>query len=796
MNSSNRNIEKYFDGIIGNPKKVILLVIVILAFLAFQLPSLKFDSNYKIYFGESNPDLLTYEYLQDTYTTDDNLIFIVAPVNGSVFSDDSISVISKITEKAWELPYSRRVDSITNFQHTKVEGDELVVSDLLEAVGKINSNYDYDLMKEIALNQPELVDKLINKKGNVAAIGVTLMLPQKSMDEAPIVAQAARQLKEEVGRSHPNVRIYLTGTAMLNNAFVEASKKDLSTLTPLMYLLIIFVTYLVIRSVSGTIATFFVIVGSTIVAMGVSSLMKLNLSPQSAVVPTIITTLAVADSIHILVSYSQKIQEGLRKNNALKKSLVQNFSPVLLTSLTTALGFLSMNFCDSPPLAEMGNVSAIGIFAALFLSYTLLPALVVVFPTKPSKFKAQGNQLWLDRLSDFLLQHRRSLFAASMVVSLVFLVSIPKNELNDELAEYFDDSTEFSKGTHFSEENISGLGLLHIELDTNDENGISNPEYLQLVEKFSAWLEKQPKVDHVKNISTIFKRLNKNMNFGSSDEYQLPSSRELASQYLLLYELSLPYGLDLSDIVNHNKSASRISITLNSINSSELNSLVERSEDWLKLNNTKDIDVEIGGANLMFARLANRTLSNMLYGMVLSLIGISFLLGIVFKSLRIALVTLVPNLLPIGVAFGMWGLLNGQIGFNLATVMGMTLGIVVDDTIHFVSKFRYLIESGLSHDKALRKTISGVGEAIIATSLILLTGFSVLSTSSFQGNSAMALLSCLAILSALLIVFLTLPFLAKYMVKPDKRDQNNREKGGLLLEPVAVSCQSEVLGNN
>jgi predicted RND superfamily exporter protein len=255
------------------------------------------------------------------------------------------------------------------------------------------------------------------------------------------------------------------------------------------------------------------------------------------------------------------------------------------------------------------------------------------------------------------------------------------------------------------------------------------------------------------------KRLNKNMHGDDPAWYRLPEQHNLAAQYLLLYEMSLPYGLDLNNQLNVDKSATRMVVSMHDQSSPKMIAFERRVESWLA-DNMPDLNVIAGSPMYMFSQIAQRTVNNMSKGVSFALILISLLLIIAFRSFKTGLISLVPNLIPPAVAFGVWGILVGEIGFSHAVAFGMTIGIIVDDTVHFLSKYlRARREKGLSSEEAVRYAFSNVGVALVITTIVLVIGFMVLATSSFKLNSDLGLITALTITIALLLDFLLLPAL-------------------------------------
>ena len=575
------------------------------------------------------------------------------------------------------------------------------------------------------------------------------------MGETPEVANSARAIQEKFEKNNPGVALYLSGMVMMNTSFGESSLSDGATLMPLMFLIVIVVIGLLLRTIAGTIATLVIIVMSIISTLGLAGWLGFYMTPPSMSAPTMIMTLAVADCIHILTSMFYEMRQGADKRLALARSIKVNFQPILLTSVTTAIGFLSMNFSDSPPFQDLGNLVAIGVMLAFVFSMTIFPALLTILPIKV-KVQAENKKDTMAKLADFVINKRKGLLIITSVVILISATFIQKNELNDDFVKYFDESVPYRVATDYMQDHLSGMMVVEISVKTGQASGINAPAYLHSIANFSDWLRQLPETDHVNTITDTLKRLNKNMHGDDPSMYKLPDSQELSAQYLLLYEMSLPYGLDLNNQLNVDKSSSRIVATFKNMTSNELIILEKTMIDWFA-KNAPQYQVDFASPSLMFAHIGQRNISSMLIGTILALILISILLGFALKSWRFGFISLLPNLVPATIAFGVWGLYSGQVGLGLSVVIGMTLGIVVDDTVHFLSKYLHAIrDKGATSKQAVHYAFDNVGRALWVTTLVLVAGFIVLAQSSFKLNADMGLLTAITIFIALVVDFFIL----------------------------------------
>jgi predicted RND superfamily exporter protein len=520
------------------------------------------------------------------------------------------------------------------------------------------------------------------------------------------------------------------------------------------------------------VVTLLMIVLSIVTAAGAAGWMGISLTPPSASAPTMILTLAVADSVHLLITFLQRVRHGDSRVDAMRESLRINLQPIFLTSVTTAIGFLSMNFSDAPPFRDLGNIVSIGVLAAFFYTIAILPALMLLLPVRV-KAAHNGTLAAMDGLADFVIKWRRPVLVSMSLITLLLVFHIKDNELNDEFVKYFDNTVAFRTDTDFTVDNLTGLYSISYSLKAAEPGGISEPAFQQKLEEFANWYRQQPEVLHVSSLSDTMKRLNKNLHQDQAQWYRIPEQRDLAAQYLLLYEMSLPYGLDLNNQINVDKSATKLDASLRSISSNSTIAVEERAQVWLEQNAPESMHVHGASPTLMFSHIGARNIRSMLVGTTIALVLISILLTIALRSVRIGLISLVPNLVPAGLAFGLWGMLVGEVGLALSVVTGMTLGIVVDDTVHFLSKYlRARREDGLSSADAVRYAFHTVGTALWTTSIVLMAGFFILTQSHFKLNSGMGLLTAITIGFALIADFLLLPTL---LMTIDKRGMNEED---------------------
>lgn len=758
-NTSHTTFEIGVAHIIRWRRGIVSVTVLLAIVLGSGLGELKFTSDYRVYFGSANPQLQAYNSFERIYTSNDTLIIAVQPDKGDVFTSQVLGVVEELTERAWQIPHSVRVDGLSNFQHTRADGDDLVVGSLVDEAETLDEEA-LAKIRSIALAEPILVNRLVSVDGRTAGIVITLLFPGTDHTaHLPEAVEAARDLVDELSARHPDMKIVFTGWPRLSQVLIDISIEELTRRAPVMFGILVIMMGLLLRTWSGVVATMAVVLVASIIAMAYVVLAEIWLTPGTAIAPIVVLTIAVADCVHIVMTMYDQMQDGRSRQEAVAESLRVNAQPVFLTSLTTTIGFLSLNFSDSPPFQQLGNITAVGVAAAWVLSMTFLPALLIMLPVKVPH-RSPRNVKVMSQFGDFVVLHRRVILLVTLTLTLLFIALTPLNEIDDDFVAWFDESIPARADTDFVQQNLTGTYQMEFSIEAGDAGSVTNPVYLADLERFSAWLREQPETQHVYSLADVMKGLNKSMNGDDPGAYQLPERADLAAQYLLLYEMSLPYGLDLGSQINNARTATRLTVILRNVTSTEIRTLKRRAETWFRDNASVATTDDATGIGIMFAFISVRTIRGMFLGTGIAFLLITGTIMIALRNVKLGLISLLPNILPVIITFGIWGVFVGRIGMVASLVTALTLGLVVDDTVHLMSKYhRARREQGMNAHDSIRYSYLHVGKAIIATTLILIAGFAVVSRSVFQINEQLGTLAIMTISTALLLDFFFLPAL-------------------------------------
>lgn len=752
--------------LVQNQTMLALLSLFLVLVLGSGAKNLYFESDYKIFFDKENPQLLQHETIENEYTKSDNVTVVISTQSSNLFNQQDLAALTEFTKEAWRLPYSIRVDSLTNFQNTYAEGDELIVEDLV-SLDRLTTPQSFEELRLTALRQVELLDFVLSRDAKTTSITVLLQMPDDKLEKDLATYEAVdatRALITKYESLYPNLKFHLIGQTTVNVTFNELSKRDSGFWFPIMFAVMGILLVFLLKSFSGMIITLIIIITSVVSTLGLMGWLNTPLNQITAALPVIILTLAVCDCVHILNNLYFHLADHQSKPEALLNALKTNFTPVFLTSFTTAIGFLSMNYSETPPLRELGTWAAIGVIFAYVYSLTLLPFLASKLPASGRK---EARTSWSHNYTEWLAKNSSWVLASTLVLSAVLISQVPKNELNDNTIGYFKQSVPFRQAADFLQENLTGFDQFNYSLHCETANCINDPQFLGKVERFTEWLKSQPEISHVVSYTDVIKRLNRNMNAGAEEFYTIPDSKELAAQYQLLYELSLPFGLDLNNIINVNKSALKITVVIKGQKAQQLLEIEQRAATWLQ-SNLPGLASPAAGVSLMFAHLGQKNISSMISGSLLALVLVTLTLMLALKSVRYGIISLIPNALPAVIAFGIWGIILAEVNVAVAVVFSFTLGIIVDDTVHFLTKYlRSKREIHSDTHSSVEYAMSIVGKPIIVTSFVLGCGFTTLAMSDFNVNAYMGAMVAITIFLALVLDLILLPIL---LLRLDKTD--------------------------
>lgn len=760
------------------PKTTLILWLVVTVLAVSGLTRLQFTSNHRAFFSEDNPELLALEQLEETFSQNDTVFFAVGlrdDLHGDLFAEKRLAAVVALNEASWDLPWAQRVSSVANFQAITASDDDLEVSALLPEQLPDNAS-DWAALKKSTLAEPRVQNLWLSADGRVAGISAKINIPEEGRGRAISgVHDAATKLADTIERNFPQVRVYIGGVVSLNAAFLQAMKKDTGKLYPIALLASLILLSLLLRNWLAALATTAITGLSVIITMGLVGWVSPVLNSVSASAVIMIMTLAVADCVHLQTTFRQRRLAGDPPRSAMNHALKLNFFPVAITSITTAIGFLSLNFSVAPPFQLLGNTVAAGVVIAWLLTLTLLPVIYRL----PALNKVAGKRLSnnpidlaktpVGRMAAWVTARPRLMLLLLPLMLLIALSGLPRNEFGDDYVRYFSEDMRFRQDSDFINTKLTGQQLIEYGIEAGQYGSINNPEFLQQLDKFVAWLEQQPETRKVAAITALFKELNQAMMGGGEEQFVLPDSEEKAAQFLIFYELGLPPGKDLNDEIDIHKRATRVAVVLDTIDAGKLLAFEQRAFEWMQQHWPESLVTRGSGTSVMFSRISQRNFIAMLNGMAMVLVLVTIIMMITLRSVKLGVLSLIPNLLPAVAAFGAWGWISGRLDMATAVVGSMSLGIIIDDSVHLLSRYLHgKRKLGLNGSAAISNALASVGPALITTSSAIMLGFFAITFSQLALNASMAWLMMLIVSLALVTDLLLLPALLQLFDKEAK----------------------------
>ncbi len=747
---------RFFDLVVGRCVWTTVAAILAAAALAAGLQQLTtVDVGIRNHFNEDDPRLVELEQFEDTYAVSDSVLVVMAPSDGDIFTREALVAVEKLTDALLHTPYATRVSSIANELHTVGDADGLTVEPLVGDAPSLDQA-GIGRIRTIALANREIAGRFVSRDGRLAGLIVSLALPDKDRERSKVeVVDRLYSLVGEQRASNPDIEYHIYGELLLDQTIRQALDEDMTVLAPAALAMMLLVAIVLLRSIWAVLGILAMLVAVMTSGFGFAGWAGLKFYGESAAALFVLMAVAVAHSVHLIQGVMEEMRRGMDRKAAVVQSLRINGRPIFLTSVTTAIGFLSLNFSEMPPFRVMGNIVAFGAMCAFVYSVTLLPALLAMMPMRVAAGRGGGTG-FLDRLGSFVTSKSTMLLGVFVLLTAASAIGVSRIELNDNNLKLLDESYELRQAADFINERFSGLDTFEYSLSSGREGGVTDIGYLRQVDSFADWLREQPEVSHVTAISDVFKRLNRNLNGDADGTYALPGSSDLAAQYLVLYEFSLPVGFDLNNLIAFDRSSSRMTVTVESMSVREQIDLDNRAWAWLG-KNAPEIQARATGVTMVSAHSVMRNIVKMLIGTFIAMTIVSLVLILVFRSISLGMLSLVPNFLPAIMAMGVWGYAVGTVSVAASIVTAIAFGIIVDDTIHLLSNYLRSRNQGKPPAEAIIPAFRRVARPLAITTLIFALGFLVFGLSGLSTNQTLGVLVGITIVIALVADFLLFP---------------------------------------
>jgi predicted RND superfamily exporter protein len=509
---------------------------------------------------------------------------------------------------------------------------------------------------------------------------------------------------------------------------------------------------------SGALIPLAVVLFTFLSVLAVQTLLGYKLNNFTANIPIFIVAIGIADAVHIYSIWLMGKKEGLVNTEAVRLSLEKNFMPILLTSMTTTIGFSTLAISKVVPVSTLGIATASGAVLAFVISVLWMPSILLLMK-KSIKGRVQTEEKpMIKGYGAFIVKHDKKIIAIGTVIMIIIGIGLAFVKVDSNTIRYFDESVEIRKSSEFTMNNLTGAMSYTLIVDSGEDDGIKDPKFLKMIEKFSFDYQKQfPKdVRHISSLLDIIKRYNKILD--NKDE--IPKNRNLVAQYLLLYSMGLPQGLEITDQMDFGQRKFRITAMTNIVDTSKDMEMINYANLWWAKTEYK---MNLTGQTSMYAHMQKDITDTLIYSLSLTILIVSLMMLLIFKRLKILWILLLPNLLPVVLVIGVMGWLGLTIDMGVAIAGAIIIGVAVDDTIHFLVKYFDARRRGLSMSDTFDEVLHYAGRAIIFTTLVLGLAFSIFVFSSFTPNQNFGVVTASALMIALIVDLLYLPALLSVM---------------------------------
>ena len=723
-----------------------------------SLHRIETDFSDRPWFQKDDPYILYLDEFLQTFGNDESAIAIIHFKRG-VFHQQSIRVLREITEQMWKVHNVIRVDSLANYHWSYGQGNDMITEKFIPESATLSDAF-LATKREQALNHRVIPGLYLNPEGTVAVVyGHLSLLGESEADTEKIVDDLEKLIGPYQGRD--DLALHLLGSSIIKHEFKKATLQDLRLVLPLMAIIVVLFLLFYFKTILGVAIPLAVIVASTVSGLAMVPLFGFTLNSLTFMLPGIILSISIADSIHLLVTFYKEYRDDRSREEALRQSLTKNILPLIFTSLTTSIGFFSLASSDIRPIAELGILAGVSSFVALLHSYFIVIPALSIFRCRPSEeFNSRNlNQFLALKMVSLLDRHKKLILSVFSVITLTTIYWAFQNEINVSVYRYFDQQSPLSKANRFVRKNLGGVMGPEIVLDSGREDGVKQPEFLRKLEEFQNWLESLPKITKTVSIVNIIKEVHQSLNGGGAEQYRIADSAELIGQEIFVYEMELPPGMGINSRIDLKARKARLNVKWEVHNSREVALYLEKIEAKLK---EMGLEGRVTGKNVLFSRINEYIIETYLLSIGIAVTLITLLFIIIFRSFKAGLLSLIPNIIPLIIGTGLLWPLGISIDTGCVIVVSVTLGIAVDDTIHFLSHYFYSRGKKQSIKDSLLYVFSGSALSLILTTVLLVSCFSMFMFSSLGPNKNFGLISTVILSFALLCDLIFLPSILLY----------------------------------
>ena len=739
-------------------KKLFIVLFVLLGVLAAsKLDKLQFSFDFSQFFPEEDPDLAFYDKYVEEFGTDDNFLLIAVKNYPDVFQQDFLNRFKAFSEESKSFIHVLESSSLTSLSYPLKTSFGYTTLPIIHVDDSSQYQKDWSKIKEDSLFINVLVDK--NKTSLVLALQTEDNLDYK---QSELLLNSIRTSL----KAHNLPDYHILGRAFFYEAIVEMQKSEVLTTTIVASILVFIILLLVYRSLPVVLISVFSIALSLLLFMGLLGWLGKELNAMAAFYPVLMLIVGTSDVIHLTDSYIRKLQSNIPRYAAITSSLKEVGMTTLLTSVTTAVGFVTLLSSRLVSIQEFGINAAIGVLVAYITVIFLTGSLLIFLPEKSLIGRKSISENWVKyllKLNTFTKNNPKSIIFGTVVFTILCVVGIYIVQTNQELKNTLPAESKIAKDFDYFQQNYSGFRPLEIAVMSSDGNKVTDFKVAQEIEKLLTYLKTFKSIGNVQSANLPYKIFNKANNLNSAAYFTLPTDEKTFLKYQK--DTRKLARKQLAKFINADETIARINGRLQDIGTDKLKVVYSDIDHFSNTKlDTSLVSIKVTGKSILLDKNSEYIRSSLLEGLLYGLLLIGVIMAFVFRDIKIFLISLVPNVLPILFAGGMLGFLGIPLEASLSVVFAIVFGIAVDDTIHFLGKYKLGISQGLDKEAALEKTFAQTGRALVITTIILFFGFMVMLFSIHQPSVTIGLIISVTLVTALILDLLLLPVLLRKLI--------------------------------
>ena len=779
-------MKRWIEIVLNRPWLFVGVVVLLTVGSLSFLPRIQFDASIDAMIPDDDPVLIDLQAVSEEFGSQE--LFFVAIESDDVFQAATLQKIAQLEQELLALPGVAEVQSPFNVQMVESSFFGIEIGPLAETVPQTPA--EIEAFKDRILNSP-YEGVLITSDGRGAALLLDL---EKQADTHQVLAQ----IEAIVERSTGPENIHMVGDSYVMYYTEKIMKQDLLVLVPFVVVVIGVVLYVIFRSVLGVLIPLVTVGASVIWTVAIMIWQGIPISLVTMVMPVILVTIGSASSIHILTTYKEALARGFAKRAALTETFRVITSPVVMAAWTTSAGFASLVTAFVKPMREFGVLTAIGIFLAMVLSLSLVPALLILVKEPKvtlDKERTGGDTIltrFLHALSSLAVDHPRKLMIGVILVTLVFAYGATQVTLESNIVNYFSDSSPVKRGTQVIEDVFGGSMQISVVVDTGEADGMKDPAFVEELIHIQEYLNSWDTINNVTSMADVVRELNQALWDGDPAYYRVPETREGIAQQLLLFTMQGGSGLEA--LVTYDYSQALVTAQMKTLDASAMNHVMDEVEEYLeaRYRDRDDLRVRLTGTPKVMMRLMNRYVQTQVSSLVSSSIAVGIIVALMMKSVVFGLISLVPLLFTVVINFGIMGLANLPLDAITSIIASLAIGIGVDYAVHYISRYRLELAAGQGVEEALRRAGSTTGRGIFFNALALILGFLVLAFSHFRAIAVFGYLISVTMIVSSLAALLVIPMAINYMEKRKLERGKGMKKTLLMLLVFAVTATATV----